>query len=105
MRAGSCVVPLHHPARIAEEWAVIDNLTNGRAALAVASGWHPDDFVLRPENTPPANRQALFDATEQIRRLWRGEAVDFPTKDGTFAVKTQPRPVSKELPYQLLVAT
>lgn len=97
VRAGSCVVPLHHPARIAEEWAVIDNLTNGRAALAVASGWHPDDFVLRPENTPPANRQALFDATEQIRRLWRGEAVEFPTKTGTFAAKTQPRPVSKEL--------
>lgn len=97
VRAGSCVVPLHHPARIAEEWAVIDNLTNGRAGIAVASGWHPDDFVLRPENTPPANRQALFDATEQIRRLWRGEAVDFPTKTGTFSVKTQPRPVSKEL--------
>jgi natural product biosynthesis luciferase-like monooxygenase protein len=104
VRAGSCVVPLHHPARIAEEWAVIDNLTNGRAALAVASGWHPDDFVLRPENTPPANRQALFEATEQIRRLWRGEAVDFPTQTGTFAVKTQPRPVSKELPIWVTTA-
>ncbi len=104
VRAGSCVVPLHHPARIAEEWAVIDNLTNGRAGLAVASGWHPDDFVLRPENTPPANRQALFDTTEQIRRLWRGEAVDFPTKNGTFAVKTQPRPVSKELPIWVTTA-
>jgi alkanesulfonate monooxygenase SsuD/methylene tetrahydromethanopterin reductase-like flavin-dependent oxidoreductase (luciferase family) len=44
VRAGSCVVPLHHPARIAEEWAVIDNLTNGRAGLAIASGWQPDDF-------------------------------------------------------------
>ncbi|MEZ5702031.1 MAG: LLM class flavin-dependent oxidoreductase [Burkholderiaceae bacterium] len=104
VRAGSCVVPLHHPARIAEDWAVIDNLTNGRAALAVASGWHPDDFVLRPENTPPANRQALFDATEQIRRLWRGEAVEFPTKSGTFAVKTQPRPVSRELPIWVTTA-
>ncbi len=34
---GSVVAPLHHPARIAEEWAVIDNLTNGRAAIAVAA--------------------------------------------------------------------
>ena len=98
VRAGSIVAPLHHPARIAEEWAVIDNLTNGRAGMAFASGWQPDDFVLRPENTPPANRQALFDALEAVRKLWRGEAVEFPRKDGTpFAVKTQPRPVSKEL--------
>ncbi|WP_333815015.1 MupA/Atu3671 family FMN-dependent luciferase-like monooxygenase, partial [Tabrizicola sp.] len=98
VRAGSIVAPLHHPARIAEEWAIIDNLTNGRAGLAFASGWQPDDFVLRPENTPPANRQALFDALDQVRRLWRGEAVEFPRKDGTpFAVKTQPRPVSPEV--------
>jgi natural product biosynthesis luciferase-like monooxygenase protein len=98
VRAGSIVAPLHHPARIAEEWAVIDNLTNGRAGMAFASGWQPDDFILRPENTPPANRQALFDALDQVRRLWRGEAVEFPRKDGTpFAVKTQPRPVSAEV--------
>lgn len=98
VRAGSIVAPLHHPARIAEEWAVIDNLTNGRAGLAFASGWQPDDFVLRPENTPPANRQALFDSLDAVRKLWRGEAVDFPRKDGTaFAVRTQPRPVSREV--------
>src|SRR5690606_30088458 len=98
VRAGSCVVPLHHPARIAEEWAVIDNLTNGRAGLAIASGWHPDDFVLRPENAPPQNKAKMYEAAEQIRRLWRGEGVDFPKADGTtFTVKTQPRPVSPEL--------
>ncbi len=98
VRAGSIVAPLHHPARIAEEWAVIDNLTNGRAGMAFASGWQPDDFILRPENTPPANRQALFESLEAVRRLWRGEAVEFPRKDGTpFAVVTQPRPVSREV--------
>ena len=104
VRAGSCVVPLHHPARVAEEWAVIDNLTNGRAGIAMASGWQPDDFVLRPENTPPANRAALFAAMDQIRRLWRGETVEFPTATGTFGVTTQPRPVSAELPVWLTTA-
>jgi natural product biosynthesis luciferase-like monooxygenase protein len=97
VRAGSVVAPLHHPARIAEDWAVIDNLTNGRAGLAFASGWQPEDFVLRPENTPPANREAMFTTMDQVRRLWRGEAVAFPTQDGTFDVRTQPRPVSAEL--------
>ncbi|MFN6977857.1 MAG: MupA/Atu3671 family FMN-dependent luciferase-like monooxygenase, partial [Gemmobacter sp.] len=97
VRAGSCVAPLHHPARIAEDWAVIDNLTNGRAGIAFASGWQPEDFVLRPENTPPANKAAMFDALDAVRRLWRGEAVEFPTATGRHAVITQPRPVSPEL--------
>ena len=105
VRAGSCVAPLHHPIRIAEDWAVIDNLTKGRTGLAMASGWHPDDFVLRPENTPPNNRKALFDTTDQVRRLWRGEAVEFPTAGGgTFAARSQPRPISAELQVWITTA-
>ncbi|WP_370047086.1 MULTISPECIES: MupA/Atu3671 family FMN-dependent luciferase-like monooxygenase [Salipiger] len=105
VRAGSVVAPLHHPARIAEEWAVIDNLTNGRAGLAIASGWQPDDFVLRPENTPPENKPAMLENIEQVRRLWRGEPVAFPRKDGSLhEVVTQPRPVSSELPVWVTTA-
>lgn len=95
VRAGSCVAPLHHTARIAEEWAVIDNLTGGRAGLAIASGWQPDDFVLRPENTPPANKAAMFRQIADLRKLWAGEPVEFPRQDGQMhAVITQPRPIS-----------
>ncbi|MFX0540190.1 MupA/Atu3671 family FMN-dependent luciferase-like monooxygenase [Roseovarius sp. S4756] len=105
IRAGSCVAPLHHPARIAEEWAVIDNMTGGRAGLAFASGWQPDDFVLRPENTPPANKPALFDTLEKVRALWRGEEVQFPTKSGApHGVTTYPRPVQPELPVWVTTA-
>lgn len=105
VRAGSCVSPLHHTARIAEEWAVIDNLTNGRAGLAIASGWQPDDFVLRPENTPPRNRDVMFEQMDDLRKLWRGEEVAFPKKDGSIhPVMTQPRPVSKELPLWVTTA-
>lgn len=46
IRAGSVVLPLHHPVRVAEEWSVVDNLSNGRVGLSFASGWHMDDFVL-----------------------------------------------------------
>ncbi|MHA6347701.1 MupA/Atu3671 family FMN-dependent luciferase-like monooxygenase, partial [Roseivivax sp. CAU 1761] len=105
VRAGSCVAPLHHPARIAEEWAVIDNLTGGRAGLALAAGWQPEDFVLRPENAPPANARALQEAVETLRRLWRGEPVAFPGPDGRpCEVRTQPRPVSPDLPLWITTA-
>ena len=38
LRAGSVVVPLHDPIRVAEEWAVVDNLSQGRIGIAAASG-------------------------------------------------------------------
>src|ERR1044072_8239679 len=34
IRAGSVALPLHHPVRVAEEWSVVDNLSNGRAAIS-----------------------------------------------------------------------
>ena len=40
IRSGSIVAPLHHPVRIAEEWAVVDQLSGGRVGLSFASGWH-----------------------------------------------------------------
>lgn len=104
IRAGSCVLPLHHPARVAEEWAVVDNLSNGRVGLAFASGWMPEDFVLRPENTPPNNKAALLRDIETVRKLWRGEKVDFEYPNGTVGVVTQPRPVSRELPIWVTTA-
>ena len=104
VRSGSCVAPLHHPLRIAEEWAVIDNLTNGRAGLGIASGWHPVDFVLRPENSVPNNKAAMFDTIDKVRKLWRGESVEFDHNGDTRSVQSLPRPVSKELPLWLTIA-
>jgi natural product biosynthesis luciferase-like monooxygenase protein len=104
IRAGSCVLPLHHPARVAEEWAVVDNLSGGRAGLAFASGWMPEDFVLRPENAPPNNKSAMLRDIETVRRLWRGEKVDFDFGSGKVGVVTQPRPVSRELPVWITTA-
>lgn len=105
IRAGSCVLPLHHPARVAEEWAVVDNMSDGRVGLAFASGWMPEDFVLRPENAPPHNKAAMLRDIEVVRRLWRGEKVAFPLSDSkSVDVVTHPRPLQKELPVWVTTA-
>ena len=104
VRAGSVVLPLHHPARVAEDWAVLDNLCNGRVGLAVASGWMPEDFLLRPQNAPPDNKAAMLRDMEIIRRLWRGERVAFDLKGRMVDVVTQPRPVQAELPLWVTTA-
>ena len=103
IRAGSCVIPLHHPARIAEEWALVDNLSNGRVGISFASGWHPNDFVFRPENYADAKNVMIRDV-ETVRKLWRGETIDFDGPKGKVAVRTLPRPIQKELPVWLTAA-
>lgn len=99
IRAGSVVLPLHHPVRVAEEWSVVDNLSGGRVELSAATGWHPTDFVLEPD---AFERRAAL--TERRRRtvdaLWRGEAIPFPGPDGGIReVRTFPRPVQAVLPW------
>lgn len=98
IRAGSVVAPLHHPARIAEEWSVVDNLSGGRVGISFASGWHPTDFAL--SGTPYADRKrVMMESLRQVRGLWRGEEMDVVDGTGrTTAVRVFPPPVQKELP-------
>src|SRR5215470_2333288 len=58
IRSGSVVAPLHSPIRIAEEWSVVDNLSNGRVAISFASGWMPEDFTVNPATY--ANRKEIM---------------------------------------------
>ncbi|MQA31693.1 MAG: LLM class flavin-dependent oxidoreductase, partial [Luteitalea sp.] len=104
IRAGSVVLPLHHPLRVAEEWSVVDNLSGGRVGVSFASGWHPDDFVLRPEAFADAKRRMLSDI-DVVRRLWRGERVPFPGPLGEpVPTATLPRPVQPSLPVWITAA-
>ena len=98
IRAGSVVLPLHHPIRVAEDWSVVDNISRGRVGISFASGWQPNDFVLRPENFAN-NKQVMLRDIEVVRKLWRGEKVAFPGATGTeVEVGILPHPVQKELP-------
>ena len=74
---GCLALPLHNPIRVAEEWALVDNLSGGRAGLAI----DPDPSV------------------ETVRRLWRGEAVRVPDGEGRpIEVRILPQPIQPELP-------
>ena len=104
IRAGSCVLPLHHPVRVAEDWAFVDNISRGRVGVSFAAGWQPNDFVLAPAAF--ANRKAdMLSNIEVVRRLWRGEAVSFPGPHGKpVDIRTLPRPIQTELPIWLTAA-
>lgn len=103
LRAGSVVMPLHHPLRVAEEWSVVDNLSNGRAGVSFAAGWHPNDFALAPDNFNN-NREITFDGIDKVKRLWRGESVAFRAGNNKqIPLNIFPRPKQNHLPAWLTV--
>ncbi|PQJ44590.1 hypothetical protein BTO01_29130 [Vibrio jasicida] len=104
IRAGSVVMPLHDPLRVAEEWAVVDHLSSGRAGLALASGWNPDDFVFYPEKYTGRRQQLANDLT-LLRQLWQGEKVARTNGEGKVReVAIYPQPRSGELPVWITAA-
>jgi natural product biosynthesis luciferase-like monooxygenase protein len=104
IRSGSVVAPLHSPIRIAEEWSVVDNLSNGRVAISFASGWMPEDFTVCPGNYAK-RKEIMFHNIDVVRRLWRGERVPMPGPLGKdVPVRIFPRPVQRELPSWLTAA-
>jgi natural product biosynthesis luciferase-like monooxygenase protein len=105
IRAGSLVLPLHSPVRVAEDWALVDNLSHGRVGVSFATGWHEHDYVIAPANYED-RRELMFRNIVLVQRLWAGEAVELPGVGGRqVAVKTLPRPVQKTLPFWVTVAS
>jgi natural product biosynthesis luciferase-like monooxygenase protein len=104
LRAGSVVMPLQNPIRVAEEWAVVDVLSGGRVDISFASGWHPDDFVFAPEKYADRKGEMLR-GIETVRRLWRGEQIEATSASGQqIQVRTYPTPLQSELNVFLTAA-
>ncbi|HZV75246.1 MAG TPA: MupA/Atu3671 family FMN-dependent luciferase-like monooxygenase [Conexibacter sp.] len=93
LHAGSVVLPLHNPIRVAEEWSVVDNLSGGRVGIGVASGWHANDFALRPE-AYGRHKDAMYEGLETVKALWRGDAVAVRSGSGEqIEVRLHPPPL------------
>jgi natural product biosynthesis luciferase-like monooxygenase protein len=99
------VVPLHHPARIAEEWAMVDVLSGGRVDLSLASGWFPNDFVLAAPGSYERRGELVFERAAELRKLWAGEPFEAVNPLGdTVQLRTMPRPVQPTLPLWITAA-
>ena len=77
---GVGLAPHYHPVRLAEDLAVLDILSNGRAEMAMGIGYlkfETDAYGLRPGSRGRIANEVF----EIVRRLLRGETVDY---DGEF---------------------
>jgi probable F420-dependent oxidoreductase len=73
---GVVLTPLHDPLRLAEDAAVVDQLSGGRLTLGLGIAWRPEEF--RMFGVPFSERLArTVDTVEILRRAWTGERFSF----------------------------
>src|SRR5437868_12649401 len=67
------VLPLHHPIRVAEQWATLDLLSGGRVDFAAGRGYDRREYA--PFRVSFEDNQAIFEeGMEIVRRLWAADA-------------------------------
>jgi alkanesulfonate monooxygenase SsuD/methylene tetrahydromethanopterin reductase-like flavin-dependent oxidoreductase (luciferase family) len=93
------VLPLHHPIRVAEQWATLDLLSNGRVDFAAGRGYDSREYA--PFHVSFADNQGIFEeGMELVRTLWAAE--DRISHHGKYYqfedVRITPKPVQRPLP-------
>src|SRR5437868_14929372 len=93
------VTPLHHPIRVAEQWATLDLLSGGRVDFAAGRGYDAREYA--PFHVSFKDNQGIFEeGMEVIQKLWAAEGrSSHHGKHYQFDdVRITPKPIQKPLP-------
>jgi probable F420-dependent oxidoreductase len=91
------VAPFYHPVRLAEDVALLDVMSGGRAVLGTAIGYKPDEFALYGADLE--RRGARFEEQLAILKgLWTQDAFAFEGKHYRIEGTLEPKPITKPHP-------
>jgi alkanesulfonate monooxygenase SsuD/methylene tetrahydromethanopterin reductase-like flavin-dependent oxidoreductase (luciferase family) len=93
------VLPLHNPIRVAEQWATLDLLSEGRVDFAAGRGYDRREY--QPFHVSFEDNQSIFsEGMELVRRLWSAEGrISHKGEHYSFEnVAITPRPVQRPIP-------
>ncbi len=96
------VLPMHHPLRVAEEWATLDLLSGGRVDFAVGRGYDQKEYIPFGADYSTA-LERMEEGIEIIKKAWespgkwshKGRFYEIPEMAIT------PKPVQKKLPFYM----
>ncbi len=90
---------LRHPLLIAEDYALVDQLSQGRLGLGIGRGSYPHEYAAFGRSREES-RERFAESWEIIQQAWRGETITFHGRyyhiDG---MKLNVLPVQKPLPH------
>jgi alkanesulfonate monooxygenase SsuD/methylene tetrahydromethanopterin reductase-like flavin-dependent oxidoreductase (luciferase family) len=93
------VLPLHHPIRVAEQWATLDLLSNGRVDFAAGRGYDKREY--QPFHVSFEDNTSIFEeGMEVVRKLWSADGrISHHGKHYSFDdVGITPKPIQRPLP-------
>lgn len=96
------VLPLHHPLRVAEEWATLDLLSNGRVDFAAGRGYDRREYV--PFGADYMSSLELLDEGAAVLTKAWGPEPTFSHKGRFFDIPEMtltPRPIQRPLPFYM----
>lgn len=89
---GVVLAPFHDPIRLAEDFAVVDQLSNGRVICGLGIGWREEEF--RAFNLDIATRtRRLREIVDILRLAWKEGRFDYAGKHYSYdQVAATPKP-------------
>jgi probable F420-dependent oxidoreductase len=95
---GVVLTPFHDPIRLAEDAAVVDQLSGGRLILGLGLGWRDEEFRMFGQDIGERVRRTV-DTVEVLRRAWTGERFSYEGKAYRFdRVRVTPAPAQRPGP-------
>jgi len=95
---GIFLLPIHHPLRVAEQVATIDQISGGRVSLGVGTGWWPLEYEAHGSSYRERGSR-MEEALQVLRLVWTREKTSFAGRHYRFPELTMhPRPVQKPHP-------
>lgn len=89
---GVVLAPFHDPIRLAEDYAVVDQISGGRVVCGLGIGWREEEFRAFGIDVRSRVRR-LTEIVEILRLAWSGERFDFRGRHYSYeGVRVTPAP-------------
>jgi len=98
LAAGVSLVALRHPLQVAEDYALLDQLSNGRCDLGVSRGFVPHEYAAFHVD-PAETSDRVVEALQIVEKFWEGKPFEFRGPFTQFdRLEPWPQPVQERIP-------
>ena len=96
IRLQALIAPFYDPLRLAEDLAVLDIISNGRAEVVIAGGYVQHEFSMFGQKLPDRGKN-IETCVKTLRQAWRGRPFEYRGR----IISVTPSPLQNSLPIAM----